>query len=108
MSLLGDPQAVITRLAEIENDLAIRQNLYEDVAGKWFVAQRDIKRAHATALLGSDEGTVTEKKAEADIAAATAPGSELEGEYEALKAVIRVLETRATIGMSILKAQGRA
>jgi hypothetical protein len=106
--MLGDPQAVMARLAEIENDLAIRQNLYEAVAGKWFLAQREIKKAHAEALLGSDEGTVTEKKAAADIAAAVTPGAELEGEYEVLKAVIRVLETRATIGMSILKAQGRA
>jgi hypothetical protein len=108
MSLLGNPQAVMDRLAEIENDLAIRQNLYEDVAGKWFLAQRDIKRQWATALLTAGGTTVTERKAEADIVAATCPGSELEGEYEALKAVLRVLETRATIGMSILKAQGRA
>lgn len=96
------------RLAEIENDLAIRQNLYEDVAGKWFLAQRDIKRVWATALLGSEAGTVTEKKAEADLAAATAPGAELECEYVALKAAISVLEVRATVGMSILKAQGRS
>jgi hypothetical protein len=108
MSMMDNPGAVTTRLAEIENDLAIRQNPYEQAAGGWFTAQREIKRAHAIALLGSDEGTVAEKRAEADIAAATAPGAELEGEYEALKAVIRVLEIRATIGMSILKAQGRA
>jgi hypothetical protein len=108
MSLLADPQAVMKRLAEIENDLAIRQNLYEDVAGKWFLAQRDIKKAWATALLGSDAATVAEKRAEADLAAATCPGSELEGEFVALKAAVGVLETRATIGMSVLKAQGRS
>jgi hypothetical protein len=108
MTLLGNPQAVMDRLAEIENDLAIRQNLYEDVAGKWFLAQRDIKKAWATALLGSDADTVAEKRAEADLAAATCPGAQLEGEYVALKAAVSVLETRATIGMSILKAQGRA
>lgn len=108
MSLLGNPQAVMERLAEIENDLAIRQNLYEQAAGDWFKAQRDIKREWATALLASEAGTVTEKKAEADIVAATCPGAERESEYVALKAVIGVLETRATIGMSILKAQGRA
>lgn len=96
------------RLAEIENDLAIRQNLYEDAASGWFSAQPGIKKAHAEALLGSDFPTVTEKKAKADIAAALAPGADREGEYMALKAVISVLETRATVGMSILKAMGRS
>lgn len=96
------------RLAEIENDLAIRQNLYEAAAGDWFKAQREIKRLWAVALLESEAVSVTEKKAEADIAAATAPGAERESEYVALKAVIGVLETRATIGMSVLKAMGRA
>jgi hypothetical protein len=108
MSLLGDPRSVMERLAQIDYDLAMRQNLYEEAAGAWFTAQREIKRQWAVALLASEAGTVTEKKAEADIVAATCPGAERESEYVALKAVIGVLETRATIGMSILKAQGRA
>jgi len=108
MSLLDNPVAVMARLAEIEDDLAIRQNLYEQAAGDWFTAQREIKRQWATALLASKAGTVAEKKAAADLAVATCPGAERESEYVALKAVLGVLETRATIGMSILKAMGRA
>lgn len=108
MSLLDNPAAVMARLAEIENDLEIRQNPYEEAASAWFLAQRSIRHAYATALLGSDKSTVTEKKAEGDIAAFLAEGGEHEAEYQALKAVIGVLDTRATIGMSILKAQGRS
>ena len=68
----------------------------------------EIKKAHAIALLSSTKASVTEKKADADIAAYAAEGAEHEAEYEALKAVIRVLETRASICMSVLKAQGRS
>jgi hypothetical protein len=102
---LDSPHLVMQRLTEIERDLAERQNSYERAAGAWYTAQREIKKAHAIALLSSSKGTVTEKKAEADIAASVCDGSEFEAEYESLKAVIRVLETRATVCMSILKAQ---
>jgi hypothetical protein len=34
-------------------------------------------------------------------------GRDEEAEYEAIRAVVRVLETRANIGMALLKAQGR-
>lgn len=105
---LTAPGVVMARLAEIENDLAVRQNVYERAAGAWYTAQRAIGKAHAVALLSSERGSVTEKKAEAELAALAVEGREHEAEYEALKAAIRVLETRATIGMSILKAQGRA
>ena len=106
--LLSNPAAVMDRLAEIENDLAERQNLYEAAASRWYVARREIERTRARALLTATEDSVTEKKARADLAAYNVEDAASEAEYEALKAVIRVLETRATIGMSILKAQGRA
>jgi hypothetical protein len=105
---MDSPAVVMHRLSQIERDLASRQNEYEQAAGDWYAAQRDMKLAHARALLGSPRASVTEKKAEADIAAATTPGAEHEALYEALKAVIRVLETRAMICTSILKAQGRS
>jgi hypothetical protein len=106
--MLGDPQAVMARLAEIENDLAIKLNDYEDVAGRWFLVQRDIKKAWATSFLESEATTVAERRAVADLAAAEVEGAKLESEYVALKAAIEGLGTRANIGMSILKAQGRA
>lgn len=105
---LDSPAVVLQRLSEIERDLAERQNSYERSAGNWYAAQREIKRLHAIALLSSQKPSVTAQKAEADIAAVAAPGAEYEAEYEALKAVIRVLEQRAMILMSILKSQGRA
>lgn len=104
---MTDPAAVMDRLARIENDLATRQNVYEAAARGWYAVRRDVERAHAMALLGSLAGSVAEKKAEADLAGLAVEGVERQDEYEALKAVIRVLETRGTICMSILKAQGR-
>lgn len=103
---LDSPAVVMHRLSDIERDLAERQNSYERAAGNWYTAQRDIKRAHALALLSSQKPSVTAQKAEADLAALACDGVEYEAEYEALKAVIRVLETRATVLMSVLKAQG--
>lgn len=105
---LDSPAVVMTRLFAIENDLAERQNPYERAAGNWYTAQREIKRAHAIALLSSTKSSVTAQRAEADLAALACDGVEYEAEYEACKAVIRVLETRATVLQSILKAQGRS
>jgi hypothetical protein len=105
---LDSPAVVMSRLSEIERDLANRQNGYEEAARDWYDAQRDIRKEHATALLSSTKTSVTEKKADADIAASLCDGAEHEALYEAHKAVIRVLETSANICMSILKAQGRS
>lgn len=105
---LDSPAEVLRLLSSIENDLANRQNAFEAAAGAWYTAQREMKRQAAHALLGSKASSVTEKRAQADLAAYDVEGSAQEAEYESLKAVIRVLETRATVCMSILKAQGRS
>ncbi len=105
---LDSPALVMSRLTQIENALAERQNSYERAAGNWYTAQREIRRQHAIALLGSSQASVTAKKAEADLAALACDGVEFEAEYESLKAVIRVLEMRSMICMAILKSQGRA
>jgi hypothetical protein len=104
---LTHPSAIIARLGEIEADLALRQNQFEEVARQWYVAQREIGRKKAQALLGSSAKTVAAAKAEGELAAYDIEGAASEAEYESLKAVIRVLEQRAMIGMSLLKAQGR-
>lgn len=104
---LDSPAEVLLRLGEIERDLAVRQNGYEATARSWYEAQREIRRAHATALLSSEKSSVAEKRAEADLAAVAAEGSEHEAAYEAAKAVIRVLEQRSMILMALLKSQGR-
>ena len=51
------------------------------------------------------DGRLTQRIADRETAR---EGAEAEAEWEALRAVVRVLDTRASIGQSILKAQGRA
>lgn len=103
MNPLGQPAAVLERLAEIEHDLALRQDVLEQAAMRWYVAKRDREKSRAEVFVRS-EGSVAQRNALADIATAQ-HGQQEEAEYEALKAVVRVLETRASIGQSILKAQ---
>jgi hypothetical protein len=106
VSDLTQPSAVMARLAEIENDLAARQNTLESAGMAWFKAKRDREKARAVAFLAA-QGTVAERSAIADQKTAV-DGKNEEAEWEALKAVVRVLETRASIGQSLLRAQGRA
>lgn len=102
---LSAPQAVQERLEEIERDLAVRQNVLEATALGWFRAKRDKERRWAQAYL-SAEGPAHERKAHADLAVCTVGVAE-EAEFEAVKAVVRVLETRASIGQTLLRTQGR-
>lgn len=105
---MDHPAGIMHRLVGIENDLAVRQNALEAAARGWYTAKREVERTKAVALLSSDEKSVTEKKAHAEIASHSVEGAECEAEYEALKAVVRVLETRATVCQSLLKAHGHA
>lgn len=101
------PAHVMEALLAIHREIAERQNLYERVTRNWHRAERDIKKAWATALLTSTRSTVAEKKAEADIAAGLCEGAEYEIEYVAQKAVMSMLEKQIVILTSVLKAQGR-
>ena len=103
---LSDPARVIARLEEIERDLAVRQNALEAAAYSWFQAKRDREHERAVIFMRS-AGTVAERQAQADIETAMS-GKQEEAEWEALKAVVRTLEARASIGQSILRAQSRA
>lgn len=111
MSDLSHPAAVMARLQEIESDLALRQNFLEQAALDWFRAKRDKEKKWAQTFLDpniADEcKTIAERKAVADAETADT-GRDAEAEFESLKAVVRVLDTRAAIGMAILKAQGRS
>ena len=102
---LSDPADVIRRLDAIERDLAVRQNALEAAASAWFEAKRDREHARAIAYMQA-EGSVEARKAQADIATAL-DGKEAEAEWEALRAVVRTLETRASVLQSVLRAQGR-
>ena len=103
---LSTPHAVMARLEEIDRDIAGRQNTLEAAAMAWFRIKRDREKQWALAFIAAD-GTVAERKALADRDTATI-GAEEEAAYEAAKAVVRTLETRASIGQSILRAQGRS
>jgi hypothetical protein len=102
---LDTPALVIAKLEAIERDLELRQNILEAAALNWYRQKRDLEHARAVAFL-SAEGTVAERQALASRETAML-GREAEAEYESLRAVVRTLETRATIGMAILKAQSR-
>lgn len=102
---LTAPPQVIVQLWQIDQDLANRQNDLEEYAEQWFRAKRDQEHDYSVAYLNAT-GTVAERQAQAKIETYTV-GVEAEAKYEALKAVVRVLETRASIAQSILRAQGR-
>lgn len=95
----------MARLEEIDKDLAVRLPALESAALRYFRAKRDREHARAIAFLAA-QGSVAERSAIADQQTAL-DAKDAEAEYEALRAVIRVLETRASIGQSILRAQGR-
>jgi hypothetical protein len=106
------PAAVMGRLAEIENDLAERQNQYESAAEDRARLTRDWDKRlaiHQKTAKGPNSET---RKATALVAAIEQDDTyekltDAEARYDALRVVTRTLETRATIGQSILRAQGR-
>lgn len=100
------PAQIMSRLEEIEQDLADRQPELEQAAEAWTRAKRDKELAWATAYIASDAREVTSRKAAA-ILASEAIGVEAEARYVALSKVCALLETRASIGQSLLRAHGR-
>jgi hypothetical protein len=106
VTALSDPGLVLARLESIENDLALRQNTFEASALEWFRKKRDREHARAVAFMKAT-GTVAERNAQADLETCRI-GMEEEAQFEALRAVMRTLETRASIGQSVLRSQGRS
>jgi hypothetical protein len=102
---LTSPQGIMAALAAIEHDLATRQNAEEWAASMWFTTKRNRDQQHAMIFMRTT-GTVAERNAQADVDTATM-GAEHEAMWEAAKAVKRTLETRASICMALLKAQGK-
>lgn len=103
---LSSPQQVTARLEAIDQDLAILQNEIEEAAWSWFRAKHKREQATAEAYLRA-EGSVETRKAIANVQTAC-QSMEEEAAWEAKKAKLRTLETRSTVGASILKSQGRA
>ncbi len=103
---LGHPIAVQQTLEEIEEDLAVRQLAYESAARAWFAKQGQIAKDRAISYRRAT-GNSTDRRAAADEEHGE-DGAVEQAEYEALRAVVKVLETRATICQSLLKSQGRS
>lgn len=99
------PAQIMQRLEDIEQDLGQRQNEYAQAAEGWTRQNREKEKAWAEAYLKAD-GQVTDRKAAA-VQASCHIGAEDEAAYVALKAAMSVLETRASIGQSLLRAHGR-
>jgi hypothetical protein len=100
------------RLTEIENDLAVRQGDYERAATDRARLTRDWERRLAICGTRSKGSSADVRKSAALVMAIEQDDlyerlSDAEARFDALRVVMKVLETRATIGMSILRAQGR-
>lgn len=113
MSTMTSPGAVMGRLEEIERDLADRSLDYETAASDFARLKRDWERRLAQCRIVATGGDADTRKANALLAAVAADSTyedlmSAEGSFEGCKAVMKVLETRAMIGMAILRAQGRA
>jgi len=101
-----NPQQLIERLEQVDQDLAERQNQVEDLAVRWFRAKRDREKAYAIAFLSAD-GTAGERDAHAKLAAHTVDDGSIEGEWEGAKAAVRALETRASVGQTLVRSNVR-
>jgi cell division protein FtsB len=107
------PVQIMERLEAIEHDLETRQEEYEQAAEDRHKLVRDFEMRIARGSLAAHGSTATEKKWRAMETVAVNDDlytrlTEAEGKYEGLKAVVRVLEQRASIGQSLLRAHGRA
>jgi hypothetical protein len=106
-------EQIQARLEQIEDDLGHRQFEFEQAAEEKHKLARDYELRYARALVAAQGDSLKERQAAALLAIAAADDDiyqrhlEAEGKYEGLKAVVRVLEQRATIGMSLLKAHTR-
>lgn len=100
------PAQIIERLEQIEADLADRQPELERVAEDWTRSKREKELAWARAYMASSGKQVTDRKAAA-ILESESIGIDDEARYVALTKVCDLLQGRATIGQSLLKAHGR-
>lgn len=104
-----NPIEVLDRLGAIETDLSERMLGYADCARVHAFAKRDFERRYAEEYVKADrELKVDDRKAVATLALVkdgTWKALVLaEAALEAHKATFRVLETRASVGQSLLRA----
>lgn len=108
----SNPAAIMERLAEIEQDLGSRQNEYATAADDRARLIRDWERRLALSTARAKGNDANARKQAALVLAADQDDlyerlMDAEGRYAGLYAAVRVMDTRATIGMALLKTHGR-
>jgi hypothetical protein len=99
-------EQIIERLEEIEQDLGTRGPGYGKAAEDWTRKKREQEKVWADTYATAAGDAVTDKKAAA-IKASIEIGKEEEATFVGHKAVVDVLQTRAMIGMALLKSHDR-
>lgn len=102
--------AIQSRLDQLDSDLADKQDEFERAASSYFGLKRDWELAYARTYAATDKTlSATERKQET-VLAINAAGDlherygTAEGRWEGLRAAVRVIETRVSIGQSLLKS----
>lgn len=97
----------MTRLSEIESQMAENQNALEAAAFDYFGLKRERDLARAKSLLRQDGGTVAEREARATVEVSSGDiwnrFVAAEASYESLKAAQKSLADRASIGQTLLR-----
>ena len=103
-----DYAAVRQRLEEIEQDLGDRQNDFGMKCADYFRAKRHYEEAYAKAYVSAEGKNTDERKARALLSLMPSDAYKAlvvaEAAYEGAKAIQRTLETRASVGQSLLRA----
>lgn len=98
------------RLAAIDRDLMLKQSTLENEARLYFKSKRDFEHDFAVQYL-KESGTIEERRNKTIVALWNQDSYKklvnAEATWEGLKAVTRALETRASIGQSLLRAMQR-
>jgi hypothetical protein len=109
----GSPAAIMARLSEIEADFAGRMNDLEQAADDRARLLRDWEYRLALYQKKATGSSAEMRKAHALVAAIEQDDlherlSDAEARYDALRSVVKVLEARSVIGMSLLRSHSRA
>jgi hypothetical protein len=103
---MNDPATILRTLQAIEQDLANRQNDFSEAAGKRARLVREVEYEQAVAFAKAP-GNTTEKRERAKVAVGASQAykdlTAAESTYDACKAAVGVLETRASIGQTLLR-----
>lgn len=101
-------EQIVGRLESIEIDLADRQAEFEQAARGYFRAKRDWEAELAAAFVESEGRNQEERRARALLSRmASEEYKDLivaEAAYEGTRAVVRTLDTRASVLQSLLRA----